>query len=307
MIKEEICVILPAEIKEERIDKYLPNCLEEITRSELKKYFDNSLITVNGKVVKPSFKVTNGDEIIVEEFIDDLSNITPENILLDIVYEDNDIIVINKPSGMVVHPAPGHTQGTLVNALMYHYQSLSDLNGENRAGIVHRIDKDTSGLLIVCKTNYAHRIISEELKNKTAKRTYVAIVTGSIGHNLGKIDAPIGRDPNNRQKMAVVANGKNAITHFKIIDRFKDFTFLEVELETGRTHQIRVHMAYINHPVLGDPLYGVKKQVDDFGQYLHAKKIGFIHPRTKKYMEFETDLPQEFKDKLQELQEENIK
>lgn len=303
MIKTEFIVTLPENINELRIDKVLPNYLEEMSRSELKKYFDDELIKVNGKTVKPSFKVINGDKISVEEYIDDLSNIEPENIPLDIVYEDDDVIVINKPSGMVVHPAPGHTSGTLVNALMYHYKTLSNINGENRAGIVHRIDKDTSGLLIVCKTNYAHRIISEELKDKVAKRTYLAIVTGSIGHNLGKIDAPIGRDPDNRQKMAIVAGGKHAITHFKVIDRFRNFTLVEVELETGRTHQIRVHMAYINHPVLGDPLYGVKKQVESFGQYLHAKKIGFIHPRTQKYMEFEVELPKEFTNKLVEIKE----
>ncbi len=304
MIINEITVVLE---NEERIDKYLPTCLKDITRSELKKYFDDSLIKVNDKVVKPSFKVKNGDVITIEEYVDDLSNIEPENIPLDIIYEDDDIIVINKPSGMVVHPAPGHSHGTLVNALMYHYNTLSNINGEHRAGIVHRIDKDTSGLLIVCKTNYAHRIISDELKNKVAKRTYVAIVTGSIGHNLGKIDAPIGRDPSNRQKMAIVAEGKHAVTHFKVLDRFRNFTLLELELETGRTHQIRVHMAYINHPVLGDPLYGVKKQVEPFGQYLHAKKIGFIHPRTNKYMEFEVPLPKEFQDKINELKEEEKK
>lgn len=304
MIINEITVVLE---NEERIDKYLPTCLKDITRSELKKYFDDSLIKVNDKVVKPSFKVKNGDVITIEEYVDDLSNIEPENIPLDIIYEDDDIIVINKPSGMVVHPAPGHSHGTLVSALMYHYNTLSNINGEHRAGIVHRIDKDTSGLLIVCKTNYAHRIISDELKNKVAKRTYVAIVTGSIGHNLGKIDAPIGRDPSNRQKMAIVAEGKHAVTHFKVLDRFRNFTLLELELETGRTHQIRVHMAYINHPVLGDPLYGVKKQVEPFGQYLHAKKIGFIHPRTNKYMEFEVPLPKEFQDKINELKEEEKK
>ncbi len=307
MIKDEIIVCLNDEVSEQRIDKYLPSCLEDMTRSELKKYFDNSLIKVNDKVVKPSFKVVDNDKITIEEYQNDLSNVEAENIALDIIYEDDDLIVLNKPSGMVVHPAPGHTHGTLVNALMYHYKTLSNLSGENRAGIVHRIDKDTSGLLIVCKTNFAHRVISEELKNKTAKRTYVAIVTGSIGHNLGKIDAPIGRDPNNRQKMAVVVGGKDAITHFKVLDRFKNFTLVELQLETGRTHQIRVHMAYINHPVFGDPLYGVKKQVDSFGQFLHAKKIGFIHPRTNEYMEFEVDLPIEFKNKLIELQVESNK
>lgn len=303
MIKDEFVVVDVEEVEGLRIDKYLPSCYEEMTRSELKKYFDNSKVYVNDKLVKPSFKVVNSDIIRIEELDNTLSDIVPENIPLDIVYEDSEIIVINKPSGMVVHPAPGHSSGTLVNALMYHYQTLSDINGENRAGIVHRIDKDTSGLLIICKTNFAHRKISEQLKSKEASRTYVAIVTGSIGHNLGRIDAPIGRDPSNRQKMAIVPNGKNAVTKFKVIDRFRDFTYVELQLETGRTHQIRVHMAYINHPVFGDPLYGVKKQVEEFGQYLHAKKIGFIHPRTNEYMEFEVDLPEEFKVKLAELKD----
>jgi len=304
MNKEEFVVNLENDNDLLRIDKYLPDCFSDMTRSELKKYFDKSLVKVNGKIVKPSFLIKTGDYIEVEEYPDELSDIMPEDIPLEIVYEDDDLVVVNKPSGMVVHPALGHSSGTLVNALMYHYQTLSNINGENRAGIVHRIDKDTSGLLVVCKTNFAHQSISEQLKTKECKRTYFAIVTGSISHNLGRIDAPIGRDPENRQKMAVVENGKPAVTNFKVIDRFKNFTLLEVSLETGRTHQIRVHMAYINHPVVGDPLYGVKKQVDEFGQYLHAKKIGFRHPRTNKYMEFEVDLPNEFITKINELKKE---
>lgn len=307
MIKDTIVVSDIFELEGVRIDKYLTAYYDEVSRSEWKNYFDEQKVLVNNKVVKPSYKVVNDDEITIEELDTVESTILPENIKLDIVYEDEDILVINKPTGMVVHPAPGHTKGTLVNALLYHYQSLSTIGGEARAGIVHRIDKDTSGLLIVCKNNVAHRKISEQLKNKLAKRTYWAIVTGSIGHNLGKIDAPIGRDPNNRQKMAVVPNGKSAVTHFKVLDRFHDFTLIELELETGRTHQIRVHMSYIQHPVFGDPLYGVKKQVDSFGQYLHAKKIGFYHPRTNAYMEFEVDLPEEFTKKIMELEEENKK
>ena len=304
MIKDEFVVSNVEEIEGLRIDKYLPTCFEEMTRSELKKYFDQNKVSVNEKIVKPSFKVVNGDLIVVEELDDIMSDVIPENIPLDIIYEDNDVIVVNKPSGMVVHPAPGHYTGTLVNALMYHYKELSTLNGDNRAGIVHRIDKDTSGLLIICKNNFAHRSISEQLKTKEASRVYWAIVTGSIGHNLGRIDAPIGRDPQNRQKMTVIQGGKDAVTKFKVIDRFRNFTLVELHLETGRTHQIRVHMSYINHAVFGDPLYGVKKQVDEFGQYLHAKKIGFRHPRTNEYLEFEIDLPKEFKVKLEELQNE---
>lgn len=305
MNKEEFVVNLSLDLDEIRIDKYLPDCFNDLTRSELKKYFVMEKVKVNGKVVKPSFKIKSGDYIEVEEIPTSFNDCLPENILLDIVYEDDQLLVVNKPSGMVVHPALGHTTGTLVNALLYHYQTLSDVNGENRAGIVHRIDKDTSGLLIVCKTNFAHHEISEQLKSKECNRTYYCIVTGSISHNLGRIDAPIGRDPDNRQKMAVVANGKKAVTNFKVIDRYHNFTLLEVKLETGRTHQIRVHMAYINHPIVGDPLYGVKKQVEPFGQYLHAKKIGFIHPVTKAYMEFETPLPKEFLDKMNELKQEN--
>lgn len=285
-----------------RIDKYLADLIEEVSRTELKEYFVQGKIKVNGKVVKPSYQLEDNDEIVVEEIEKDEIDMIPENIPLDIVYEDDDVMVVNKPSGMVVHPAPGHLHGTLVNALLYHCKQLSNVNGDNRPGIVHRIDKDTSGLLLVCKNNYAHRVLAEQLKEKTTKRVYNAIVTGSIAHNLGKIDAPIGRDPSNRQKMAVVPNGKHAVTNFKVLDRFRDFTLLELNLETGRTHQIRVHMAYINHPVYGDPLYGVKKQVDEFGQYLHAKTIGFYHPRTNEYLEFTSELPKQFTDKLNELE-----
>ena len=298
MIKEKFIV---EEGQIDRVDKFLAENVEELSRSELKGYFDEGKVLVNNKVVKPSFKLSVGDEVILMEKPAEIIDIIKENIPLEIVYEDDDLLVVNKPSGMVVHPAPGHPTGTLVNAVLYHCNQLSDMNGDNRPGIVHRIDKDTSGLLIVCKNNYTHRHIAEQLKNKTSVRKYVAIVTGSIGHNLGKINAPIGRDPDNRQKMAVVENGKEAVTHFKVLDRYRDFTLIELRLETGRTHQIRVHMSFINHPVLGDPLYGVKKQVDSFGQYLHAQTIGFVHPRTNEYMEFSSELPIEFQNKIEEL------
>lgn len=304
MIKEQYIVdlsIIDEEISELRIDKYLVEVCEDLSRTEIKGYFDESLITVNDKVVKPSFKVKNNDIIDMFEKEKEIIDMIQENIPVDIVYEDEDVIVVNKPSGMVVHPAPGHPRGTLVNALLYHCNSLSNLGGDVRAGIVHRIDKDTSGLLVVCKNNMAHKSLSEQLKNKTTKRKYMAIVTGNISHNLGKITAPIARDPNNRQKMAVVEDGKNAVTHFRVVDRFRDFTQLELELETGRTHQIRVHMAFINHPVINDPLYGVKKQTTEFGQYLHAFLLGFNHPRTGEYMEFSVDAPKEFYDKIEEL------
>lgn len=299
MIKREL--IYNGESLEHRIDKYLSELIEEVSRTELKEYFNQSKILVNGKIVKPSYKLEDNDVIVVEEIEQDEIDMVKENIPLDIVYEDDDIIVVNKPSGLVVHPAPGHTHGTLVNGLLYHCDQLSNMNGDIRAGIVHRIDKDTSGLLVVCKNNYSHRILAEQLKDKKAARTYIAIVTGNISHNLGRIEAPIGRDPSNRQKMAVVPNGKPAVTHFKVLDRYRDFTLLELKLETGRTHQIRVHMAYINHPVVGDPLYGVKKQTTEFGQYLHAKTLGFIHPRTNEYMEFTSELPDEFYKKIDEL------
>lgn len=299
MIKEKFIV---EEGQENRVDKFLAENVEELSRSELKGYFEEGKVLVNNKVVKPSYKLEVGDEVILMEKPAEVIDIIKENIPIDIVYEDEDLLVVNKPSGMVVHPAPGHSHGTLVNAVLYHCNELSDMNGDNRPGIVHRIDKDTSGLLIVCKNNFTHRHIAEQLKNKTSVRKYIAIVTGSIGHNLGKINAPIGRDPDNRQKMAITEDGKEAVTHFKVLDRYRDFTLVELRLETGRTHQIRVHMSFINHPVLGDPLYGVKKQVDEFGQYLHAQTIGFVHPRTNEYMEFTSELPIEFKQKIKELE-----
>lgn len=304
MIKEQYIVdlkYLEQELIDIRVDKYLSEVCEDLSRSELKEYFEQSLIRVNGKIVKPSFKVKNDDIIDIDATLEETIDIIKEDIPLEILYEDDDVIVINKKSGMVVHPAPGHYQGTLVNALMYHCNKLSDLGGDIRAGIVHRIDKDTSGLLVACKSNYAHKSLSEQLKNKTTTRKYIAIVSGTISHNLGKINAPIGRDPNNRQKMAVVEGGKQAVTHFRVLDRYRDYTLVELELETGRTHQIRVHMSYIGHPVINDPLYGNKKQTTDFGQYLHAKILGFKHPRTNEYLEFTSELPNEFLEKIEEL------
>lgn len=304
MIKEQYIVDLSQiddELNELRVDKYLVEVSEDLSRSELREYFDQNLIRVNNKLVKPSLKVKNDDIIDIDAKEDEPITLEKENIPLNIVYEDDDVIVVNKASGMVVHPAPGHYHGTMVNALLYHCNQLSNLGGDVRAGIVHRIDKDTSGLLVACKNNLAHKSLSEQLKAKTTKRKYIAIVTGSISHNLGKINAPIGRDPENRQKMAIVEGGKEAVTHFRVIDRFRDFTLLELELETGRTHQIRVHMAYIGHPVINDPLYGTKKQTTEFGQYLHAKTLGFVHPRTNEYLEFTSELPQEFIDKIEEL------
>ncbi len=284
-----------------RIDKYLASVIEDVTRSELKNYFTDGLITVNGKVVKPSYTLGEGDLINIEPREVVSLDIEKEDIPLDVVYEDSDVIVVNKPSGMVVHPAFGHYQGTLVNALMHHCDDLSGINGVIRAGIVHRIDKDTSGLLVACKNDLAHKSLSKQLKDKTTTRKYIAIVYGQIPHNLGKINAPIGRDENNRQKMAVISGGKPAVTHFKVLERFKKFTLIECTLETGRTHQIRVHMSYIGYPVLGDPLYGPRKVYGDTGQFLHAKTLGFVHPRTNEYVEFSKDAPDIFYETLEEI------
>ena len=300
MLKIEL--IVEELLEELRVDKYIAANYDEVSRSELKYYFDEEKILVNGKLAKPSLKVFNGDTISILERYDQIIDLEKEDLNLEVGYEDDDVIVVYKPSGMVVHPAPGHHHGTLVNGLLYHCNTLSNVGGDSIAGIVHRIDKDTSGLLVACKNNKAHRNLAEQFKNKeTTTRKYLAIVNGNIGHNLGKINAPIGRDPGNRQKMAVVEGGKDSVTHFKVLERFKDHTLIECTLETGRTHQIRVHMSYIKFPVLNDPLYGSKKQTTEFGQYLHAKTLGFVHPTTGKYMEFDSELPVEFNEMLETL------
>lgn len=284
----------------QRVDKFIATSTNK-SRGEVQKYFVESTVFINGKIAKPSQNVKNGDlvEFEVLEVVE--STIEKQNIPLDIVYEDSDVIVVNKPSGMVVHPANGHYKDTLVNALMYHCTDLSSINGEIRPGIVHRIDKDTSGLLVACKNDLAHNSIAAQLKAKTSTRKYIAIVYGNFEHNYGKIDAPIARDPQNRLKMAVVNGGKESITTFKVLERFGDFTLLELTLETGRTHQIRVHMAYIGHPVLGDPIYGPKKIIGNYGQYLHAKTLGFVHPTTNEYLEFTSELPDFFQEMIEEL------
>jgi 23S rRNA pseudouridine1911/1915/1917 synthase len=228
------------------------------------------------------------------------TEIVPTKMDLDIVYEDEDVLVVNKPSGMVVHPAPGHYQDTLVNGLLWHIKNLSDVNGEMRPGIVHRIDKDTSGLLMVAKNNYAHDILAKELQEKLTKREYIALVEGIIVNKRGKINAPIGRDKNNRLKMAVTASGKEAITNFEVLETYEDKTLIKCILETGRTHQIRVHMQYINHPLVNDYVYGNAKP-NDFGQFLHAESLGFTHPKTKMWLEFTSPLPEEFKSYLEKL------
>ena len=284
----------------QRVDKFIASNTNK-SRGEVQKYFTESTVLINGKVAKPSQSVKSGDLVEFETLEIAESTIEKQNIPLDIVYEDSDVIVVNKPSGMVVHPANGHYKDTLVNALMYHCTDLSTINGEIRPGIVHRIDKDTSGLLVACKNDLSHNSIAAQLKAKTSTRKYIAIVYGNFEHNYGKIDAPIARDPQNRLKMAVVKGGKESITTFKVLERYGDYTLLELKLETGRTHQIRVHMAYIGHPVLGDPLYGPKKIIGINGQYLHAKTLGFVHPRTNEYMEFTSELPDFFQEMIEEI------
>lgn len=287
-------MIVSEENKGIRLDKYLTTNTE-YTRSKVQKMIDNNKILVNGKSVKASYILKEGDTIDIEEYEEEV-DVVPENIPLDIYYEDDDLIVVNKPSGMVVHPAPGNYSGTLVNALMYHTNNLSTVNTSIRPGIVHRIDADTSGLLLVAKNDKAHNFLAEQIAKKEVVREYIALVDGVIKEDSATIDAPIGRDTNDRKKMAVTAiNSKDAITHIKVLERYKSATLIRCKLETGRTHQIRVHLNYIGHPVVNDPVYGTKKLIDkDFCQMLHAEKIGFIHPTTKKYMEFTSPLPEEF-------------
>ena len=304
MMEEKIRIEVENLEKNERIDKYLSSKLDDsFSRAKIQKLIDEELILVNDKVIKSSYKVSNGDVILITDKEEDMS-VKPEKMDIDIVYEDDDVMVINKKSGIVVHPAPGNYSGTLVNGLMYLSKNLSHVNGEFRPGIVHRIDKDTSGLLIVAKNDKAHRILAEELKEKKIKRKYIALVSGVINHDIGEIDAPIGRDPSDRKKMCVTStNSKDAITHFRVLERYKNASLIECELETGRTHQIRVHMKYINHPVINDPVYG-KNNHGEFGQLLHAKEITFTHPTTKEVMTFSCEVPEEFNKILEEYKEE---
>ena len=282
------------ELSDIRIDKYLIDLLD-VSRSKVQKMIESNNITVNDKFVKNSYIVRVDDVIKVTELVEN-TDILPENIPLDIVYEDDYLLVVNKPSGMVVHPALGHYSGTLVNALMYHTNLSSN---DVRPGIVHRIDKDTSGLLLVAKNDDVHLALSEELSKRKVNRKYIALVYGVINNDTGTIDAPIGRSMFDRKKMSVTdINSKDAITHFKVLERLSDATLIECTLETGRTHQIRVHMSYIGFPIVNDPVYGRKKIINDFGQMLHAKTIGFNHPITGEYMEFSKDAPKEFYDIL---------
>ncbi|CAM4445115.1 RluA family pseudouridine synthase [Paenibacillus phoenicis] len=292
----------PADAKE-RIDKYAKTQLgEEFSRSQIQLWIEAGNLVVNGAPVKANYKLAEGDRIVLVIPEAEPTEIVPEDIPLEIYYEDSDVIVVNKPRGMVVHPAPGHTSGTLVNALMFHCKDLSGINGELRPGIVHRIDKDTSGLIMAAKNDKAHASLAAQLKAHTVTRKYYALVHGNVSHDQGTVDAPIGRDPHDRKMYTVIErNSKHAVTHFQVVERFGDYTLLELKLETGRTHQIRVHMKFIGHPLVGDPLYGRSKGIKMDGQALHAAVLGFDHPEDGRYLEFSAPIPADMENVLQSL------
>ena len=282
-----------------RIDQYLSS-VTDYSRSKVVKLIKNGLVLVDDEVIKPSYIVKALDNIQIIGELQEQTDVVPENIPLDILYEDNDVIVVNKPSGMVVHPANGNYSKTLVNALLYHTSSLSE--NDIRPGIVHRIDKDTSGLLMIAKNDESHKFLADKLSRHDITRKYIALVWGIINHDTGTIDAPIGRDKNDRQKMCVTdINSKDAITHFKVLERYKNATLIELVLETGRTHQIRVHMNYIGYPIVNDPVYGRKKIINDYGQMLHAKTLGFVHPKTNEYLEFSINPDEKFNKILEQF------
>ena len=286
-----------------RLDKALTAILSDVSRSKIQAHLDNGLITVNGKKEKASYKLSIGDEIVVEDFPKESLDLEAEEIPLDIIYEDDDLMVINKPKGLVVHPGAGNASGTLANGLKFHSDNLSTINGDFRPGIVHRLDKDTAGLLVVAKNDFAHVELQKQLVDHTLGRKYYALVLGVISEDDGQIIAPIGRDEKNRQKMAVdLRNGKEAETFFRVVKRYSSTTLVECVLKTGRTHQIRVHMNYIGYPVIGDPLYGSgNRKIYDEGQLLFAHAIKFIHPRTKKVLEFSAPIPEYFQQFLDNL------
>lgn len=287
-----------------RLDSYLISELDK-SRSKIQDMIKSGNVRINGCLVKPSYVVKIGDIIEIDEVIDEIVTASAEKMDLDIVYEDDDVIVVNKANGVVVHPAVGNTSGTLVNGLMYHSNSLSSINGEFRPGIVHRIDRDTTGLLMVAKNDKSHECLARQLENKTTKRLYWALVWGVIPNDTGTIDAPIGRDSSDRKKMCVTSiNSKHAVTHFRVLERYKRATLIELSLETGRTHQIRVHMSYIGYPIVNDPVYGRRKIIDNSGQCLHAKTLGFVHPTTSKEMIFDSELPECFLNILNKFKEE---
>lgn len=291
-------------VSENEVEMRLDNFLalkSNISRSKIQSLIKTNNVKVNNLFEKSNYKTRLNDEVILE-YVEEPWHLEKEAMSLDIVYEDDALLVINKPNGLVVHPAPGNFNHTLANGLSYYASSLSDVNGEFRPGIVHRLDAYTTGLLVVAKNNKAHEFLADNLKEKKIKRTYIALVWGIIKEDSGTIDAPIGRDQKERKKMSVLASGKEARTHFKVLKRFNYSTLVEVELETGRTHQIRVHMNYINHPVVNDPIYGNRKLIDDSGQALHARKLELVHPITKKLMTFTAELPPKFKNILEKLE-----
>ena len=295
-------MIINVKENHERLDKYLSDNTD-YSRSLIQDMINNKCITVNNKYEKSSYKIKEGDIIEIKDgYVKEL-DIVPTKIDIDIIYEDDDIIVVNKPSGLVVHPGSGNTNNTLVNGLMYYQKNLSDINGEERPGIVHRIDKDTSGLLLIAKNNKTHEILGDYFKNKKVKREYIALLCGEFPHSSATIDAPIGRDSKDRKKMAVTdKNSKEAITEMKVLKRYKGYTLVSCILKTGRTHQIRVHASYIGYPIYNDPVYNTRKSTE-FGQFLHSYKMDFIHPITKKEMHFECPLPKYFQDFIDTLEE----
>ena len=286
-----------------RIDVFLAKNLESFSRSYIQDLIKKGKATIGGKSIKANYRLRNGDNVVLNIPKPEPLEILPENIPLDILYEDNDVILVNKPKGMVVHPAAGHYSGTLVNALLYHCKdNLSGINGVLRPGIVHRIDMDTTGVIIACKNDNAHQNIAKQLAEHSITRRYVAIVNGNLKEDEGVVDAPIARAKNDRKKMAVDKDGKTAVTHYKVLERIKNYTYIECVLETGRTHQIRVHMSYINHPLLGDEIYSGKKESMKLqGQCLHAMVLGFIHPTTNEYMEFKAPIPEYFNEILKKF------
>ncbi|CEL90249.1 RluA family pseudouridine synthase [Streptococcus sanguinis] len=295
-------VRIEASVVGQRLDKAVAE-LTNLSRSLANEQIKDGLILVNGQAKKAKYAVKEGDVISYELPEPEVFEYVAEDIPLEIVYQDEDVAVVNKPQGMVVHPSAGHTSGTLVNALMYHIQDLSGINGVLRPGIVHRIDKDTSGLLMIAKNDQAHVALADELKDKKSLRKYWAIVHGNLPNDRGVIEAPIGRSEKDRKKQAVTAKGKPALTRFQVLERFGDYSLVELQLETGRTHQIRVHMAYIGHPVAGDGVYGPRKTLKGHGQFLHARTLGFTHPRTGEVLEFTTEVPAIFQETLEKLRQ----
>lgn len=298
---------LTAQASGQRLDKYLAEEMADLSRSRIKELVQAGEVLVNGKKSKVSYKVQKGDLIQVTVLPLEPLALEAENIPLDIVYEDEDVIVVNKPQGMVVHPAAGHPSHTLVNALLYHTRDLADSPEGFRPGIVHRIDKDTSGLLMVAKNAAARESLEKQLAAKSNKRQYLAIVHGNFAEEEGTIDAPIGRNPKDRKQMAVVEKGKSAVTHFRVLEQYQGYSLVECQLETGRTHQIRVHMAYIGHPLAGDPLYGPRKTLPGHGQFLHAKTLGFEQPSTGEWLEFSVQPPEIFQQTVADLRKNRVK